>query len=112
MPPDVPAIVTAHTRDDLREHPDGCELDHPVCAILHLAAEAGKARARASRLEQAIVRHHRRRGRRAANRDLWDEIGGVRRNAGPVGGYVSSSKPAGQLGPPPSGPAPGSKELR
>ena len=100
MPPDLTDIVTAHTRDDLREHPDGCELDHSVCAILHLAAEAGKARARASRLEQAIVRHRRRRGRRAANRDLWNELG-------PVGGYMSSSKPAGQLGPPPSGPAPG-----
>ena len=101
MPPDIPAIVTAHTRDDIRTHWDGCELDHPVCAILHLAAEAGKARARALRLEQAIVRHRRRRRRRrAANRDLWNELG-------PVGGYVSSSKPAGQLGPPPSGPAPG-----
>ena len=43
-----------------------------------------------------------------ANPQLSYERGWLRRrNAGPVGGYVSSSKPAGQLGPPPSGPAPG-----
>lgn len=81
MPPDIPAIVTAHTRDDIRTHWDGCELDHPVCAILQLAGEVGRAKAEARRLEQAITVHRRNIrsanvfGRRRDDETLWQEVG-------------------------------------
>lgn len=78
MQPDIPAIVTAHTRDDIRTHWDGCELDHPVCAILQLAGEVGRAKAETRRLEQAITthRHNIRFGRRRRDDEtLWQEVG-------------------------------------
>jgi len=43
---DVESIVTAHTRDDLRQHHPDCELDHPTCAILKLAAEVARLQAK------------------------------------------------------------------